>query len=266
MKKTLGNLERQLFAYTQLRNLKTLQTGDLLAPLNITSKQERELLSRLSSAGLIGQVRRGLYLVPSRLPLGGKWSPDEFLALNTLISDQGGRYQICGPNAFNRYGFDDQIPVRTYVYNNRLSGDRTIGSVSFTLIKVPDKRLGDVEEIKTADSEKAAYSSRARSLLDAVYDWSRFNTLPRAYKWINEELALKRITPKELIGVTLKYGDIGTIRRVGFFLEKIGVSNSLLVKLKRAIKPSTSFIPSCPNKPKRGTVNIKWGILDNGIS
>lgn len=265
MKKTLGNLERQLFAYTQLRNLRTLRTGDLLEPLKITPKQERELLSRLSSAGLIAQVRRGLYLVPSRLPLGGKWSPDEFLALNTLMSDQRARYQICGPNAFNRYGFDDQIPTRTYVYNNRLSGDRTIGSVSLTLIMVSDKRLGDVEEVKTSLDEKALYSSRARSLLDAVYDWSRFNTLPRAYKWINEELALKRATPKELIGVTLKYGDIGTIRRIGFILEKFGVPNSLLVKLRKVLKPTSSFIPACPNKPKRGTINIKWGILDNGI-
>ena len=36
---------------------------------------------------MIAQVRRGLYLVPERLPLGGKWSPDEILALNTLIED-----------------------------------------------------------------------------------------------------------------------------------------------------------------------------------
>jgi len=69
--------------------------------------------------------------------VGGSWSPDEVLALNTLIEDRGGRYQICGPNAFNRYGFDDQIPTRVYAYNDRISGERTIGSISLTLIKVP---------------------------------------------------------------------------------------------------------------------------------
>jgi len=45
------------------------------------------------------------------------WSPDETLALNTLIRGRKGRCQICGPNAFNRYGFDDQIPNRVYAYN-----------------------------------------------------------------------------------------------------------------------------------------------------
>src|SRR3970282_1520586 len=135
MKKRLGRLEQQLFAFVQLRKLRTLSTGDLRGPLQISTKQERELLSRLSRSGMIAQVRRGLYLVPERLPLGGKWSPDEILALNTLMEDQEGRYQICGPNAFSRYGFDEQVPARVYAYNNRLSGDRRIGAVAVTLIK-----------------------------------------------------------------------------------------------------------------------------------
>ena len=71
MKKRLGRLEQQLFAFVQLHKLLTLRTGDLSGPLQITTKQERELLSRLSRAGMISQVRRGLYLVPERLPVRG---------------------------------------------------------------------------------------------------------------------------------------------------------------------------------------------------
>ena len=81
--KKLGPLETQLFAYSQMRRTQILRTGDLTKSLRISAKQERELFSRLDRAGLIAQVRRGLYLVPNRLPLGGKWSPDEILALNT---------------------------------------------------------------------------------------------------------------------------------------------------------------------------------------
>jgi len=47
-----------------------------------------------------------------RLPLGGQWTPSEALALNALILDEGGRYQICTPNAFNRYGLHEHIPAR----------------------------------------------------------------------------------------------------------------------------------------------------------
>jgi hypothetical protein len=57
-----------------------------------------------------------------RLPLGGKWSPGEFLALDALMETLGEEYQVCGPNAFNCYGFDEQVPNRLYACNNRLSG------------------------------------------------------------------------------------------------------------------------------------------------
>src|SRR3989338_6769095 len=111
---------------------------------------------------MIARVRRGLYLAPTRLPLGGKWNPGEILALNTLIEDRGGRYQICGPNAFNRYGFDEQIPNRVYAYNNRTSGERTVGPVALTLIKVADDRLGDTETVEMKEGGMAVYSSHVR--------------------------------------------------------------------------------------------------------
>ena len=261
--KQLGPLETQLFAYTQMRRTGVLRTGDLIGPLRISPNQERELLSRLARSGLTAQVRRGLYLVPDRLPLGGKWSPDEILALNTIMDDRDGRYQICGPNAFNRYGFDEQVPTRVYAYNNCLSGQRTIGSVALTLIKVTDSRLGSTETVKTAEGLPGVYSSRVRTLVDAVYDWSRFNSLPRAYDWIRQELATKRVDAGELIKVALRYGDKGTIRRIGALLEREGVRGPLLAKLEKAAPQSTSFIPWIPTKPKRGTINRRWGVVFN---
>lgn len=263
MKRQLGQQETQLLAYLQLRRLRTVRTGDLTSPLQISRDQERELFRRMSRGGLIARVRPGLYLVPAQLPLGGSWSPDEILALNTLIEDGKAKYQICGPNAFNRYGLDEQVPTRIYAYNNRISGDRKIGSVALTLIEVADKRLGDTEVVQTSEGWKAVYSSRARTLLDAVYDWARFNSLPRAYQWIRNELKAKRVTPADLVSVTLKYGDVGTLRRMGALLEREGVAGPLLKKLERELKPTTSLIPWIPTKPKRGTVNRRWGVVIN---
>ena len=263
MKKKLGQQETQLLAYLQLRKQRTVRTGDLTGPLQISRDQERELFRRMSRGGLIARVRPGLYLVPALLPLGGLWSPDEILALNTLMEDSKAKYQICGLNAFNRYGFDEQVPNRTYAYNNRISGDRKIGSVALTLIEVADKRLGDTEMVQTAEGLKAVYSSRARALLDAVYDWSRFNSLPRAYGWIRKELKSKRVTPAELVSVTLKYGDIGTIRRMGALLEREGTAAPLLKKLEKALPKTSSLIPWIPTNPKRGTVNRRWGVVIN---
>lgn len=263
MKQKLGKLEAQFFAYVQMRQWRTVRTGALTGPLRLTPRQELKLFSRLAQAGMIARVWRGLYLVPPRLPLGGKWSPGEVLALTTLIENRGGRYQICGPNAFNRYGFDEQVPNRVYAYNNRVSGERTVGPVTLTLIKVRDERLGSTEEIETAEGIKAVYSSRVRTLMDAVYDWSRFNSLPRGYDWIRKELAAKQVGTAELVSVSLQYGDKGTIRRMGVLLEREGVEAALLRKLERALKPTTSLIAWIPGYPKRGTVNRRWGVVVN---
>ena len=71
------------------------------------------------------------------------------------------------------------------------------------------------------------------------------------------------MTDRELVQVTLTYGDVGTIRRVGYLLERASVDAALLRKLERALKPTRSFIPWIPSKPKRGTINRRWGVVDN---
>jgi predicted transcriptional regulator of viral defense system len=180
------------------------------------------------------------------------------------MADKGGCYQICGPNAFNRYGFSDQIPNRVYAYNNRLSGERTIGAITLTLIKVADDRLGDTEETTTPDGLVVTYSSRVRTLVDAVYDWTRFNGLPRGYSWIARELAEGRVKAATIVAATLRYGDLGTIRRIGALLARRGVSAMLLRRLDDALTQSTGTIPWIPSKPKRGTLDRRWGVVMNG--
>jgi predicted transcriptional regulator of viral defense system len=271
----------RFFAYSQLRRMQTVRLGDLAGPLRLSDSQERRLLSHLARKGLIVRVIRGLYLVPSRLPLAGVWTPDDALAITTLMQSAlqpiatkatgktgqsgAGRYQICGPNAFNRYGFDDQVPARTYLYNDRFSGDRQIGSICLTLIKVARPRLGSAEEVAAGDGLRLVYSSRVRTLVDAVYDWSRFDSLPRGYEWIRRELAARRIRVEDLVRDTLRFGNQGTIRRVGFLLEQEKIAEPLLRRLQKALAPSSSLIPWIPNAPKRGKSSTRWGILDNRI-
>lgn len=263
MKNGVKNKEQQFFAYVQMREKNTVRSGEIAAALKITAKQEQDLFNRLRSARKIAQVKRGLYLVPLKLPLGGIWSPDEALALKTLMDDCDGRYQLTGPNAFNRYGLVDQMPTRLYLYNNRISGEKTIGSISMTLIKVDDSRLGATEEFENRAGIPLIYSSRARTLMDAVYDWSRFNGLPRAFGWIRNELASRQVEAEELIEVTIKYGNRGTARRIGALLDKEGVKPQSLKRLKKSLSGSKSVIPLVPRRPRKGTALKDWGVIWN---
>ena len=246
-----------------MRGTGEVRTGDLTGPLRITTKQERELLSRMARTGIIVRVRRGLYLVPPRLPLGGTWSPDQALAINTLMNDREATYQVCGPSAFNYYGLDDQIPNRVYAYNDRLSGERKIGAVELTLIKVAPQRLGETEEVEIASGIKLPYSSRARTLIDAVYDWSRFDSLPRGYSWIRDELVAGSVTASELVRIAIAYGNQGTIRRIGALLDQEGATEKQLRALESALNPSKSVITAVPQTPRRGPFSKRWRIIQN---
>lgn len=264
MKGQIGALEAQVLAYAQMRQWQTVRTGDLQKPLRLSAEQERKVLSRLARSGLIARVWRGLYLVPPTLPVGGRWSPDVGLALDALMEARGGRYQICGPNAFSRYGFAEQIPTRIYAYNDRISGQRRIGRLELTLIKVAPSRLGSTDLVKSPEGPPAIYCSRARSLVDAVYDWSRFGSLPAGYGWIRRELAAQRVSVAELVRLTLEFGDKGTIRRIGAFLEREGVPARPLRKLEQALPSTSGSIPLIPRLAKRGTMERRWGVVWNG--
>ena len=131
------------------------------------------------------------------------------------------------------------------------------------LIKVTDGRLGDTESFPTPDGVTAVYASRVRTLVDAVYDWSRFNGIPRGYEWIRQELKTGRIKVEELVRCTLCYSDTGTIRRMGALLEREGVAEAQLRKLEQVLKPTSSPIPWLPSAPKRGPISLRWGVVEN---
>ena len=254
-------LEDAFFAYAQSQRIQTLKSGQLLQPLNLNGNQERKLLSALSKRKLIARVRRGLYLIPPTLPVGGVWTPSESLALGALIDDQNGTFQISGLNAFRRYGWDDQIPNRTFVYNDRISGTRTIGSNIFDLAKVSKKRLGSVEKV-ISQGFTLIYSSKSRALIDAIYDWKRFNSLPVAFDWVRKEIK-SGLDPSTLVNDAIKHGNSSTIRRLCVILERCDAPRRLLNKLEEQLPESSSSIPLAPSKPKRGKLNKRWAVVEN---
>jgi predicted transcriptional regulator of viral defense system len=260
----LGNLSSRFFAYVQLKKKDTVRTGELALVLGITGSQERDLLRRLSDSGWIVRLKRGVYLVPPRIPAGGNYSPGVGLILQKLMKEQEGKYQICGPSAFNFYGFDDQIPSVTYAYNNRISGSRTIGNLAFQFIRVADVRLGAIDAVRTREGAEVIYSSKARTLMDAVYDWSRFNSLPRGYDWIRQEIKKNLKLASELTGLTAQYGNQATARRIGYLLDTLFQPSTIIKQLQRQLSDSKALIPWIPGKSAKGTVNRKWGVIVNG--
>jgi predicted transcriptional regulator of viral defense system len=136
--------------------------------------------------------------------------------------------------------------------------------MKFVLIKVADSRLGSTSIFRGPDGVPAIYSSKPRALFDAIYDWSRFGGIPRAYEWIRKAIMDDPTILKELIAVVLKFGNQGTIRRIGYLLENLGIEPKLLRPLRKALRNSKGLIPYVPTMPMRGKISKDWGIIANG--
>jgi len=263
-KKELGYLEMQLLAYAQMRKQETIYLDKIAPILGITIKQARELLSRLSRAGIIIRLKRGVYLIPLRMPAGGRWTVSSYYILSKLMEVLKGQYQISGPNAFNVYGFEGQVPNRIYVYNDQIFGERNIGGTDFVFIKTDWERLGSTRILKTSDDIDTVIVSKTRALVDAVYDWSRYNTLPRAYGWIAETIKKEPGITESLIGDTLKYSNKGTMKRIGYLLAQLDIVDDRLTAMKRQLSPSKSLIPWIPGQAAKGSIDRDWGLIING--
>ncbi len=257
-------LKTKALAWLQMQEKEVLHTGELQNVLNISAKQEANLLAYLKKSGLIVQLMRGVSLVPLKLP-PDNWLPTPYKIIFFLMKELNAKYQIAGLYAFNHYGLSSQVPIGMSVYNTKLSGKRVVGGVNFEFIRVTENRIGGINDISLFCEKlhKIQISSLARTLLDAVYDYKRFATLPDAYAWITHFKNDQDIL-KDLVKMTIQYGNVGTKRRVGFILSAMNVNVKLRATLYESIPKSKSVIPLIPGASEKGAINKKWGIIING--
>ncbi len=124
--------------------------------------------------------------------------------------------------------------------------------------------IASQEKVRTPTGEPLVFPSRARTLVDAVYDWSLFDSLPQAYDWIRNDFVAGRVTADELARAAVQFGNMGTIRRIGVILERIDASKAARSRLERAVTATTAKIPLAPTRPARGPVSTAWGVVING--
>ena len=263
----LGPMEVQFFAWTQLENKSQVQTGDLVKTMNLSPAQEANLLYNLSSSGFILKLWRGFYLVPTKIPAKGIWSPSPYLIINKYMENAGAeKFYISGPAVFNQYGYTDQLSSWFTIYNDKISKRIYILQYRLDFTKMVSSRLGAVRKTKAyTDGGQfiwARFSSPEQALLDAVYDYKKFGTLPKAYNWIAKALKNKKISSKKLIDISLKYGNKISQKRIAWILDQLKTPKKNLNLLqKKASNPK--FLTPLNPKNRKGSINKKWNIIEN---
>ena len=263
LKRQFGSLEMKAIAYLQLKKLKTVSIRDFQDVLGIARQTEKDLLSNLNKKGVILRLTTGYYLIPDKISPSSNAIIDGMEILVYLMQYYNARYMISGPTAIYYYGYTTQIPNRIYVYNDKIYGDKQIGGSSFVFMKTSAKRLKAVKILKSYDGTKIPYASKARLLIDCIYDWNRYNTIPKVFKWIKDEIEKDSGIAEKLVSSAIRYGNKSVQRRLGYLLEKLDVNVKFVDRLQKKIADSKSLIPLIPNIDFKGSVNKKWGLIIN---
>ena len=133
-------------------------------------------------------------------------------------------------------------------------------------VKVVFKRLGVVKKMKSYIGDRnfiwARLSSPEQTILDAVYDYKRYGTLPKAYNWIADSLKDQKVSPKKLVDVTIKYGNTMSQKRIGWILDKLKVPKRIIKSLQKKASKTKVLTPLDP-KNRKGPINKKWGVIEN---
>jgi len=253
----LGPLETRLMAWAQMRGVERATSAEIAKALRLDSVQCSRLLDRMNRKGRLVQLQRGLYLIPAKLPPGGKWTPAPAVILRHLFKAKGGDWQETGPSGFHFHGLSEQIPNTTTVYNTRFSQRTKIAGLAFEMIKVAPSRMG-----LAFDASGRRVGTLGRVVMDAVFDFARFGTLPRAYRWIQQHSNDGSFL-NDLVESAIRHGDGPARRRIGCVLQLLDADPKRLAKLRKNTPPFRSFLPLVPSDTRQGSTNKDWGIILN---
>ena len=241
IKSSLGPLGTTFFSLMQVRQQTLVRLGDLQISLGLNPSQEHALLKRLTNTGYLLRLQKGYYLVPQKLPAGGAWRPNDYYIIDQYMKLLDAKYYVGGFSAVYYHGLTQQIPNQFTVYNDKYSGKRSFGKLCVVFIKVQSKQIVGFMTTAVPHHGTVNIATLAKTLLDLIQDWSRYQMLEEAYDWL-EQNSQKNEFLNEFIPLATNYSNKSTMRRLGYYMEKSGVNEKKLLPLFKHLNIIKSYI------------------------
>lgn len=222
-------------------------------------RAREKIFFRLNRQGILKKIKKGVYLY-SPLESGPAGSNiNEFLIPQVFFPK--GNYYIGYSTMYNYYGFTDQLFQIMCILNTALQKEKAIGNMRFKMIKISPKRMYGLEKIRIKDVD-VIVSDRERTLVDLIYFPGSVGGMKKAFEILVEQVKSGKIDTAKLIKYALKFPDAVIAKRIGFILEKAGLSGRKIAPLLKAAK-KTSLINLYPSKSRKGKINKKWMLIEN---
>lgn len=237
--------------------------------LGLTSRHIITLLHRLSTAGWITRIKKGLYAINdpvTRIPRAHPFAIGTALATPSAVSHW---------SALQHWGLTEQAPAaitissptRTYPPADRNqktqeTTDRaawTVAGIRYEAIAITEARFFGVTRVWINERNQVPIFDRERALLDTFLHFHIFGSLSAAMEILDKHLAA--INVNRLIEYTLQLRVAAVIKRVGWTLDHFRTSPDILESLRTY--PARGESPLDPGRPAHGHHNLKWHVIEN---
>jgi len=220
------------------------------------------VISRLHKKAILTIIKNGLYYFsPLESGPSGRHI-NEFLIPPLLFPE--GNYYIGYSTMYNYYGFTNQIFQTMHVINTTRQKEKIVGAVQFKMIKVAPQRMYGLEKIQLHGSE-VTVSDRERTLVDLIYFPDPVGSLSQAFMILKSQVQENMIDVERFIRYAVLFPAVTLRKRVGIALEQNGIKPDTLEPLQSSVE-GTSLATLFDTKSRKGTINKKWGIINNAPS
>ncbi|MFH1445888.1 MAG: type IV toxin-antitoxin system AbiEi family antitoxin, partial [Chloroflexota bacterium] len=234
----------------------------------LSSRQIQKLISKLASAGWIEIIKRGTYIVKSPL-YAGEIHPYAIAA--ALVQPMA----ISHWSALAYHGFTTQSPVMIQAstphkvvtpemrlgkaYNPRGRAAWRAFDLEFEFIYTKKESFWGFQRIWVSSWQQVNITDPERTALDLITRPDIFGGISSASEIL--EACISQINVDRLVSYALRY-NVGTvIKRLGWLLEKMGVSSETLNSLQN--HPVRGYTLLDPTQPKSSKLNPYWQINEN---
>jgi predicted transcriptional regulator of viral defense system len=251
IKKTLSTKEIELISRLEFYGKEIYAKKEIISFCG-DEKLAAYLIKKLLEKDRLRKIIKNIYLfIPMKAP-GGLWAGNEYLIAKALA--RGANYYIGYAAVFNSYGFTDQVAQMIQIINDKYSIRKTFLGVRYELIKALPNRFFGLETRKIKN-EDIVFPTKERAMIDVFgyYDTRK------AFAALKDQLV--KLNMPLFVEFLIKYPVLRVRRRVGFFLEKLGVDKKLLSKIDVGEKGYTHLYDTGSNK---GEINNIWRIIING--
>lgn len=237
-----------------------------LAPtVGLSEGYLRQALHHLAKSGWVVRLRKGLYALSSTVP--GVTPAHEFEIAMALVRPAA----ISHWSALHHHGLTEQVPRNVFVLTTteasvprmreaKTGADRQgflAGDTTYRFIQVRPERYFGVDKVWIGEA-RVTMTDPERTLVDGLTMpeyMGDFAEVLHAFEVRGADLNLPRI---------IDYAhrlDAATVKRLGWVLERLGVSLEKLEPL--AALPIKGYRKLDPTGPRRGPCNKRWMVQEN---